>query len=100
SRKLPPGAPCYVERAADQGRWGLSGASVAEVARACEVDANVLHRWRREFRDGVNRAFPGLGKKKAWRDHGSLNPFTRGRSEGALGACAPGGGGTAAPGDG
>jgi transposase len=41
------------------------GASIAEVSRACEVDANVLHRWRREFRDGVDRAFPGLGRKKA-----------------------------------
>src|SRR3954451_21108790 len=42
-----------------------TGASLAEVARACEVNANVLHRWRREFRDGVDRAFPGLGKRKA-----------------------------------
>jgi transposase len=41
------------------------GASIAEVARACEVSPNVLHRWRREFRDGVDVAFPGLGKKKA-----------------------------------
>ena len=41
------------------------GASLAEVARACEVNANVLHRWRREFRDGVEQAFPGLGKRKA-----------------------------------
>jgi transposase len=40
------------------------GASLAEVARACEVNPNVLHRWRREFRDGVDRAFPGLGKRK------------------------------------
>ena len=42
-----------------------SGASIAEVARTCEVNPNVLHRWRREFRDGVDRAFPGLGKKRA-----------------------------------
>jgi transposase len=41
------------------------GASMAEVARACEINANVLHRWRREFRDGVEQAFPGLGKRKA-----------------------------------
>jgi transposase-like protein len=41
------------------------GASLAEVARACEVSPNVLHRWRREFRDGVEQAFPGLGKRKA-----------------------------------
>ncbi len=42
-----------------------TGASLAEVARACEVNPNVLHRWRREFRDAVDRAFPGLGRKKA-----------------------------------
>ena len=42
-----------------------TGASLAEVARACEVNPNVLHRWRREFREGVEHAFPGLGKKKA-----------------------------------
>ncbi|MEK7407955.1 MAG: transposase, partial [Acidobacteriota bacterium] len=33
------------------------GASVAEVARACEVNANVLHRWRRELRDHGAKAF-------------------------------------------
>jgi transposase-like protein len=38
-----------------------TGASVAEVARACEVNPNVLHRWRREFRGGVERAFPAGG---------------------------------------
>jgi transposase-like protein len=43
------------------------GASIAEVARAFEVNANVLHRWRREFRDGPGNAFPGLGKKR-WDD--------------------------------
>jgi transposase-like protein len=42
-----------------------SGASGAEVARACEVDPNVLYRWRREFREGVERAFPGNGRSKA-----------------------------------
>jgi len=41
-----------------------TGASMAEVARACELNPNVLHRWRREFRDGVDRAFPGLGRRK------------------------------------
>jgi transposase-like protein len=39
------------------------GASTAGVARACEVDPNVLHQWRREFRDGVNTAFSVLGRK-------------------------------------
>ena len=42
-----------------------TGSSIAEVSRACEVNANVLHRWRREFREGVDSAFPGLGKQKA-----------------------------------
>jgi len=41
-----------------------TGASVAEVARAFEVNPNVLHRWRREFRQEPGNAFPGLGK---WR---------------------------------
>jgi transposase-like protein len=33
------------------------------VARALEVNANVLHRWRREFRQGPGNAFPGNGKR-------------------------------------
>ena len=45
-----------------------AGASIAEVTRACEVNPNVLHRWRREFREGVDRAFPGNGKSKAEED--------------------------------
>ena len=40
------------------------GASVAEVARAFEVNPNVLHRWRREFRQGPGNAFSGLGKRR------------------------------------
>ena len=40
------------------------GALVAEVARAFEVNPNVLHRWRREFRQGPGNAFPGLGKRR------------------------------------
>ena len=39
------------------------GAEVAEVARAFEVNPNVLHRWRREVRQGPGNAFPGLGKR-------------------------------------
>lgn len=38
------------------------GASLAEVARACEVNPNVLHRWRRELRDYGSKAFTGNGK--------------------------------------
>ena len=45
-----------------------AGASIAEVTRACKVNPNVLHRWRREFREGVDRAFPGNGKSKAEED--------------------------------
>jgi transposase-like protein len=40
------------------------GASIAEVARAFEVNPNVLHRWRREFRDGPGNAFSGPGKRR------------------------------------
>src|SRR5213079_764808 len=40
------------------------GVSIAEVARALEVDPNVLHRWRREFRQGSGNAFPGNGKQR------------------------------------
>lgn len=36
-----------------------AGASIAEVARACEIDPNLLHRWRKEFK----QVFPGLGKR-------------------------------------
>ena len=40
------------------------GASIAEVARAFEVNPNVLHRWRREFRQGPGNVFPGLGQRR------------------------------------
>jgi transposase len=45
-------------------RLGL-GASLAEVARACEVNPNVLHRWRRELDDFGGRAFEGNGQRRA-----------------------------------
>ena len=38
--------------------------SIAEVARGLEVNPNVLHRWRREFRQGPGNAFPGNGKQR------------------------------------
>jgi transposase len=41
------------------------GASLAEVARACEVNPNVLHRWRRELRDYGIKAFAGNGQRRA-----------------------------------
>ena len=40
------------------------GASLAEVARACEVSPNVLHRWRRELRDYGAKAFAGYGQRR------------------------------------
>ena len=40
------------------------GVSIGEVARALEVNANVLHRWRREFRQGPGNVFPGHGKQR------------------------------------
>jgi transposase len=40
------------------------GASLAEVARACEVNPNVLHRWRRELRDYGAKAFSGNGQRR------------------------------------
>jgi transposase len=39
------------------------GVSIGEAARALEVSPNVLHRWRREFRQGPGNAFPGKGKE-------------------------------------
>jgi transposase len=41
------------------------GGSVAEVSRACEVNPNVLHRWRRELREHGAEAFSGNGKSRA-----------------------------------
>ncbi len=40
------------------------GVPITEVARALEVNANVLHRWRREFRQGPGNVFPGNGKQR------------------------------------
>jgi transposase len=40
------------------------GISVAEVARALEVNPNLLHRWRSEFRQGPGNVFPGHGQRR------------------------------------
>ena len=45
-------------------RLGL-GVSMAEVARACEVNPNVLHRWRRELQDYGTKAFAGNGQRRS-----------------------------------
>src|SRR5688500_1276049 len=41
------------------------GVSLAEVARACEVSPNVLHRWKSELRDYGLKAFAGNGQRRA-----------------------------------
>jgi transposase len=40
------------------------GIPVAELARGLEVNPNVLHRWRRESREGPGNAFPGHGQRR------------------------------------
>jgi transposase-like protein len=40
------------------------GSSAAEVARAFEINPNLLHRWRKEFRQGPGNAFSGSGKRR------------------------------------
>ena len=40
------------------------GVSMAEVARGVEVNPNVLHRWRREFREAPGNVFSGNGKQR------------------------------------
>ena len=40
------------------------GSSLGEVARALEVNPNVLHRWRREVGQGPGNVFPGHGKQR------------------------------------
>jgi transposase-like protein len=51
------------------------GASIAEVARAFEVNPNVVHGWRREFRQGPGNVFPGL-RKRRW-DEGRVAQLER-----------------------
>ena len=43
------------------------GVSIGEVARALEVNPNVLLPWRWEFRQGPGNVFPGNGKQR-WSD--------------------------------
>ena len=38
--------------------------SLAEVSRGLEVNSNVLHRWRGEFRQAPGNAFPGNGQRR------------------------------------
>ncbi|MGC2526558.1 MAG: transposase [Candidatus Acidiferrum sp.] len=41
------------------------GESLAAVARAVEVNPNLLQRWRQEFHASPGRAFPGKGRGRA-----------------------------------
>jgi transposase len=41
-----------------------AGVSIAAVARSCEINPNLLHRWRRDFQQSPEQAFPGLGRRK------------------------------------
>jgi len=45
-------------------RLGL-GVSIAEVAKTCEVNPNLLHRWRREIQEFGGKAFTGSGQRRA-----------------------------------
>lgn len=45
-----------------------SGQSAAEVARALEVHPTELYRWRHELDEHGERAFQGVGKKRAEED--------------------------------
>src|ERR1041385_2761837 len=45
------------------------GASIAEGSRACEVNPNVLHRWKRELRDYGVKAFTGNGRSRTEENH-------------------------------
>jgi transposase-like protein len=40
----------------------LETATVADVARSCQIDPNVLRRWRRDFARAPESAFPGPGR--------------------------------------
>ena len=40
------------------------GSSMGEVARALEVNPNVLQRWRHEFRQAPGNAFPGNWQRR------------------------------------
>ena len=56
-----------------------AGVSMAEVARGLEVSPNVLHRWRREFRQAPGNAFPGQGQRR-WSEGRDRRAGTQDRS--------------------
>ena len=57
------------------------GVSIGEAARALEVNPNVLHRWRKEFRSGPGNVFPGHGKLPNAAFGPALQADSRPRSE-------------------
>ena len=42
-----------------------AGVSIAAVARSCEIDPRLVHRWRQDLQQSPEQAFPGLGKKRS-----------------------------------
>ncbi len=40
------------------------GRQVSEVARDLDVHPNVIHRWKREYLEDIESAFPGKGRMK------------------------------------
>ena len=67
---------------AGRGAAAGSGGIAGEVARALEVNPNVLHRWRREFRQGPGNVFPGNGKRR-WSEGRVARTGTQDRPAGA-----------------
>jgi transposase len=55
------------------------GVPVAEMARGMEVSPNVLHRWRKEFREGPGNAFSGNGNPR-WSERPGSGTGTESRS--------------------
>jgi len=41
------------------------GHSLAQVARDLEIRPDMIRRWRRQFEEDPEQAFPGLGQRKA-----------------------------------
>ena len=41
-----------------------AGVSIAAVARSCEISPGVLHRWRRDFQQSPEQAFPAWVRKE------------------------------------
>jgi len=52
------------------------GMLVAEVARAFEVNPNVRHRWRREFRQGSGQSRPALLAETVPQKGGSIRGWS------------------------